>query len=193
MRRLAKPVISYRGSEGSNPSLSAISRQPAIGESWSRAHGSPSAVAALRAGLCIVALLASCAAQRELVVTSDPPGAIVRLDERIVGMTPYRHLFEDYGSRRLTLYRTGYRTLSAVVKLKPPWYAYFPLDYISEVLIPVGWRDTHEFQFTLEPDTTPMVEPDVKPVLERAERLRRAGPEGPEPPKAKPKKTEPPD
>jgi hypothetical protein len=158
----------------------------------SRTRRNANRITALIGCMCTVAVLTSCAAKRELVVLSDPPGAIVRLDERIVGMTPYHHPFEEYGSRRLTLYRTGYRTLSELVKLKPPWYAYFPLDYISEVLIPIGWHDTHEFRFTLEPDTTPMVEPDVTPVLERAERLRRAGPEGPEPPKSKPKKTEPP-
>jgi hypothetical protein len=140
--------------------------------------------------LCLLFPAAGCAVQRELVVTSDPPGAIVRLDETIVGTTPYRNTFQDYGSRRLTLYRSGYRTTSEVVKISPPWYAYFPLDFISEVLIPVGWRDTHEFSFRLEPETGPAVEPDIGPVLERAQRLRHAGPEGPEPPK--PPKPEPP-
>src|SRR5258708_4321622 len=98
----------------------------------------------------LVALLAatcasSCAVQRELVVISEPPGAIVRLDETIVGTTPYRHAFEDYGSRRVTLYRSGFRTTSEVVKLSPPWFDVFPLDFISEVLVPIGWKDRHEF------------------------------------------------
>jgi hypothetical protein len=143
-------------------------------------------------GMCVLglALLSSCAAQREIVVLSDPPGAIVRLDETIVGTTPYRHGFEDYGSRRITLYRSGYRTTSEIVKISPPWFAYFPLDYISEVLIPIGWKDMHEFHFTLEPESGPMTEPDIAPVLERAELLRHAGPEGPQPPK--PPKPEPP-
>ena len=121
---------------------------------------------------------------------SDPPGAIVRLDETIVGTTPYRHSFEDYGSRRVTLYRTGYRTTSEIVKLSPPWFDYFPLDFVSEVLIPIGWKDFHEYHFQLQPDVGPIAEPDLQPVLDRAERLRHAGPEGPEPPK--PPKTEPP-
>jgi len=113
----------------------------------------------------------------------------VRLDETIVGATPYHHSFDDYGSRRVTLYRSGYRTASEIVKLSPPWYAHFQLDFISEVLIPVGWSDRHEFHFKLEPDIGPSVEPDIGPVLERAQRLRHAGPEGPEPPK--PPKPEP--
>jgi hypothetical protein len=140
---------------------------------------------------CATFPFASCAVQRELIVRSDPPGAIVRLDETIVGTTPYEHAFDDYGSRRVTLYRSGYRTMSEIVKISPPWYAYFPLDFISEVLIPVGWKDTHEFEFKLEPDTGPSGEPDLAPVLERAERLRHAGPEGPEPPK--PPRPKPPD
>jgi hypothetical protein len=132
-------------------------------------------------GSCAAILCAGCAAQHELIVLSDPPGAIVRLDETIVGTTPHRQNFEDYGSRRITLYRNGYRTTSEIVKISPPWYAYFPLDFISEVLIPVGWKDSHEFHFQLELDDTSAAEPDIQPVLERAELLRHAGPEGPEP------------
>jgi hypothetical protein len=129
---------------------------------------------------------ASCAARRELAVISDPPGALVRIDEKIVGTTPYEERFQAYGTRRITLYRDGYRTSSRLVKLKPPWHGRFPLDIVSEVLVPVGWRDRHVVTVTLEPESGRVTEPDLQAVLKRAASLRLAGPEGPRPPEPRP-------
>ena len=136
---------------------------------------------------CLAAALSSCAVRRELVVVSDPPGAILQLDEVIVGTTPYQRSFEDYGTRRVTLQRSGFRTRSELIDVRPPWYSYFPLDLVSEVLLPFGWKDRQEFRFKLEPEVGRTAEPDLEPVHERAERLRRAGPEGPQPVKAPPR------
>ncbi len=122
---------------------------------------------------------ASCAAQRILTISSEPPGALVLLDDQVVGTTPYQREFQAYGTRRVTLYHAGYRTSSRLVELIPPWYARFPIDIISEVLIPVGWKDIHAVDFTLEPESGEVTEPDLQAVLERAENLRRATPEGP--------------
>ena len=169
MRRLAKPVSSDRGSEGSNPSLSATGETNMA--DGSRSQRSAIAVAAV--------LLAGCAAKRELVVTSDPPGATVRLDERIVGVTPYRERFDAYGRRRVTVYLDGYRTSSKRVKLRPPWYARFPIDFFSEVVFPVGWRDTQFVHVDLAPESGEVTEGAVANVLENATRLRFAGPDGP--------------
>ena len=126
-----------------------------------------------------LAVCSSCAAQRELRISSDPPGALVLLDDQVVGSTPYSLSFEAYGTRRVTLYLNGYRTSSRLVELIPPWYARFPIDLFSEVLIPVGWKDTHVADFTLEAESGEVTEPDLRAVLERAENLRRATPEGP--------------
>jgi hypothetical protein len=136
---------------------------------------------------CLAAALAGCAVRRELVVVSEPPGAILQLDEVIVGTTPYQRSFDDYGTRRITLQRTGFRTRSELIDVRPPWYSRFPLDFVSEVLLPFGWKDRQEFRFKLEPEVGRAAEPDLEPVLERAERLRRAGPEGPQPVKPPPR------
>jgi hypothetical protein len=132
----------------------------------------------LGAGLALFSC-ASCAAQRILNISSEPAGALVLLDDQVVGTTPYQLAFEAYGTRRVTLYHAGYRTSSRVVELVPPWYARFPIDLISEVLIPVGWKDIHTEDFQLEPESGEVTEPDLQAVLERAESLRRATPEGP--------------
>jgi hypothetical protein len=129
--------------------------------------------------LLLLLACASCAAQRTLTVESDPPGATLRIDDRIVGPTPYTEPFSDYGTRRITLYKAGYHSRSQVVQLSPPWYAAFPLDIFSEVLFPVGWKDPHVFKLDLEAVKGDVTAPDLNTVLERAQALRLAGPDGP--------------
>lgn len=131
------------------------------------------------AALLACTLASGCAAQRILDITSTPPGALILLDDRIVGETPYRSHFDAYGTRRITLYKTGYRTRSRLIELRPKWYARFPLDFLSEVLFPVGWRDEHPFHLTLDAESGSVTEPDLRAVLERANELRLATPDGP--------------
>ena len=187
MRRLAKPVRSYRVSEGSNPSLSASARpaRPRPGRQdleRTTMAARDTALGTARTALLGLALLAAgCAAERELLIVSDPPGALVRLDDEAVGLTPYKEEFQAYGTRRVTLYRPGYRTSSKRVVLDPPWYARFPIDIFSEVLLPFGWEDHHRVHVVLEPESGEVTLPALERVLERAERLRLAGPEGPRP------------
>ena len=135
----------------------------------------------MRAAPILLALCATsaCAAQRTLRVTSDPPGATIRLDDRIVGTTPARVPFDHYGIRRVTLYRDGYRSHSERVKLRAPWYGTFPLDVISEVLLPFGWRDERRLHVTLLAGEEAVELPSVTSVFERADILRSAGIEGP--------------
>lgn len=133
-----------------------------------------------------VAACASCAAQRTLTIESDPPGATVRIDDRVVGRTPYTEHFSDYGTRRITLYKAGYHSRSEVVTLRTPWYAYFPIDVLSEIVFPFGWKDPHTVKLQIEPVQGEVTPTDLTKVLERAQALRLAGPDGPSqlPPRA---------
>jgi hypothetical protein len=134
---------------------------------------------AFRTSVFAALLGTGCAVHRELVVVSDPPGATVRLDQQMVGFTPYSTEFEAFGTRRVTLYRQGYRTWSESIPIEAPWYALFPFDLFSEVLLPFGWTYTKKVEVTLEPQSGPVTAPDLEKVLEQAEQLRKAGPEGP--------------
>lgn len=151
--------------------------------SASRTRIAAQAVAGAGARRLVPALLAlgcaSCAVKRELVITSNPSGAQVRLDDEIVGWTPYTTSFEAYGTRRVTLYHEGYHTHSRLVELLPPWYGRFPVDIFSEILIPVGWHDRHDVHIDLEPEGGEVTEPDLEAVLRNAESLRMGTPEGP--------------
>lgn len=134
------------------------------------------------AALLLCLGLGSCRAQRELVITTEPPGAEIRLDGTLLEeKTPAHIAFKDYGVRRVTLYLDGYLSHSESIDLRPPWYGYFPLDFISEILIPVGWHDRHKLKVKLAKGDTSIDAPDLMGVLERAELLRRAGPDGPVP------------
>lgn len=130
---------------------------------------------AIAAGL----LATGCAVRRELVIVSNPPGASVRLDQQMVGQTPYRTEFLAFGTRRVTLYRQGYQTWSDSIPIEAPWYAVFPFDLFSEVLLPFGWKYTKEVEVELEPESGAVTAPDLQRVLDEAEVLRTAGPEGP--------------
>ena len=145
----------------------------------------------MRALAIAVCLLGTgCAAQRELVIDSEPRGALVRLDDTVVGTTPFQTTFEAYGTRRVTLYLDGYRTQTQLFDVKAPWYEHFPLDIVSEVLLPFGWHDRHDLLVRLEPESGGVTMQDVERVLERAESLRLAEPTGPRPVVSKPKPDE---
>jgi len=123
--------------------------------------------------------LLGCRAERSLRITSTPPGAELRLDDQVLGHTPVEVPFIYYGVRRVTLSLPGYRTLSQQIAIEPPLRARFPLDLFTEVLLPLGWEDHQSFHLQLEPGLEELTQPDLRSVLERAEALRRAGPEGP--------------
>ncbi len=125
--------------------------------------------------------LVSCQATRTLRVTSEPSQAEVRLDGVRVGTTPCEIPFEHYGVRRVGLYLSGYRSYSRSVEIEPPWYGQFPFDIVSEVLLPLGWNDTHVVHVKLVQGQPVLLEPDLPGVLERADKLRHSGPEGPPP------------
>lgn len=98
-------------------------------------------------------LLVGCRTTRVMAVTSDPPGALVRLDEEVIGRTPLEHEFLHYGRRRLTLYLPGYLTWSRRIEPKAPWYSRFPLDFVTEVLVPLGLTHRYDYQAVLIEDT----------------------------------------
>jgi PEGA domain-containing protein len=143
-------------------------------------HPYPPGVAALRSSVLLpVLLLAACRTHRYLEITSEPPGAEVRLDDEAVGFTPVRVPFEYYGTRRVTFYLPGYRTQSEQIRLKPPWYFRFPLDIITEVFLPLGLTDRRVYHQDLVQGEEVMSLPSLRSVIERANVLRQSGPEGP--------------
>jgi len=127
----------------------------------------------------VLPLAAACQTHRTLTLTSEPPGAEVRLDDESVGRTPVKVSFEHYGTRRVTFYLAGHRTVTTQLELEPRWYARFPLDLVSEVLLPLGLDDRRRYHQVLVPGEEVMSLPSLRSVIERASVLREGGPEGP--------------
>jgi PEGA domain-containing protein len=91
--------------------------------------------------------------KRTLSVRSDPPGALVYIDGLEVGRTPLANLpFHFYGTREIALYSDGHLTERRAVEIDSPWYASFPLDIFSELIIPWDIRDRRFVFFQLKRD-----------------------------------------
>ena len=136
------------------------------------------------ASIVLASVATGCRTHRYLVVTSDPPGALVRLDEEVVGRTPIDVEFEHYGRRRLTLYLSGDRTWSRRIRPHRPWYSRFPMDFFTEVLPPLGLEHRYPYHAVLVEDTggeEVSGAPAMEGFIGRATALReRNGPEDPE-------------
>ena len=78
----------------------------------------------LSAILLIVAsaLPASGAVRRRLNVNSNPPGALVYVDNQEIGTTPCSVDFTYYGTREVRLIKPGYETLTVNQPIPTPWY-----------------------------------------------------------------------
>ena len=105
---------------------------------------------------------------RELIVKSDPPGAVVYINGYKAGKTPLTKTFDFYGSREIALRKDEYLTTTKIVTPSVPWYEFFPLDFISEILLPVRIYNRHEYSFTLKP----LPEQPPQDLLEKANKAR---------------------
>ena len=104
-----------------------------------------------------------------MTVRSNPPGALVYVDDYEIGVTPVSTNFIYYGTRKIRLVKDGYETLTVMQPIPPPWYEYVPLDLVSENFTPGQVRDQRILDFQLKPQV--MVPRDQ--LLSRAEQLRR--------------------
>ena len=77
--------------------------------------------------------------ERWLFIRSDPAGARVFVDGRDRGTTPVELPFDHYGTREILLRLKDHDSAVHIVKLDPPWYQWFPIDFVSEHLWPV-WK-----------------------------------------------------
>jgi len=118
--------------------------------------------------ILLIAPLAGCV-ERTIKIQSEPPGALVTVNDEEVGATPVKFAFLWYGDYEIILRKPGYETLKTHCTIKPPWYQYPPIDFVSEALVPAMLQDNHVLPtFELEPAETPT----VSEVVERATELR---------------------
>jgi hypothetical protein len=124
--------------------------------------------------LLILLVLAACGLDsgcvlRRMTIRSNPPGALVYVDDYEIGVTPVSTDFIYYGQRNIRLVKDGYETLSVMQTVPPPWYQIPPLDFVAENLVPGEIRDQRTFSYQMTPQS--VVPTDQ--LLSRAENLRR--------------------
>lgn len=132
---------------------------------------------ALRFVACVtligVIVLPGCV-RRRLMVRSNPPGAMVYVDNQLIGTTPCATSFVYYGTREIRLVKAGYETYTVNQPIPAPWYQIPPLDFVSENLAPRQIQDFRTVTYDLKPQTIVPTEQ----LLGRAEELRRSTMQG---------------
>jgi hypothetical protein len=115
-------------------------------------------------------LLPTGCVRRRLAVRSNPPGALVFVDNQQIGTTPCSVDFTYYGTREIRLVKPGYETLTVNQPIPTPWYEIPPIDFVSENLMPNKIMDHRTASFEMQPQ---LIVP-TEQLLDRANQLRQA-------------------
>lgn len=127
--------------------------------------------------LAVLAAGSGCV-QRRMTIRSNPPGALVYVDDYQIGTTPVSTDFVYYGTRKIRLVKDGFETLTVRQPFPLPWYEIFPLDFVTENLWPGEIRDERVVDLAMTPAS--MTPPEE--VVARAEQSRLAAGSLPAPP-----------
>ncbi len=117
----------------------------------------------------VVTLLPTGCVRRRLAVRSNPPGALVFVDNQQIGTTPCSVDFTYYGTREIRLVKPGFETLTVNQPIPTPWYQIPPLDFVSENVMPNKIEDHRTASFDLQPQ---IIVP-TEQLLDRANQLRQ--------------------
>jgi hypothetical protein len=115
--------------------------------------------------LAALALLGGCA-QRRLVITSEPSGALVRLNDSEVGLTPCEVDFTYFGTYDVRLSKPGYEPLITSATAEAPLHEW-PIIDLAAAAIPGKKETIIPWHFVLEPSVQ-----DTPALIERAQSLR---------------------
>ena len=115
-----------------------------------------------------ILLLPGCVEQT-LSIDSNPPGALVFLNDQEVGRTPLERDFKWYGDYDIQIRQEGYQTLQTHQMLAAPAWNWVPFDLLAS-LLPFNLKDHKSLSFTLQP-VDPSKDQPV-PLVDRAESLR---------------------
>jgi hypothetical protein len=91
--------------------------------------------------------------ERRYTIRSDPPGALVIVNDEEIGTTPVSRSHVFYGDREITLIADGYETQTVVQPMNAPWYDNIVTEFFTENLIPFTIRDEREYMYKLKPAT----------------------------------------
>ena len=109
--------------------------------------------------------------ERRYTIRTNPPGALVVVNNEEIGTTPVSKTFYYYGDRDITLMLDGFTTKHVIQPINSPWYDNYLTEFFSENVAPFTVRDEREFTYQMQP--TQALPTDE--LLGRAEALRQQG------------------
>jgi hypothetical protein len=86
--------------------------------------------------------------ERKLTINTEPPGALVTLNDEEIGPAPVTVSFNWYGDYNVRISKAGYETLNTHRELKSPLHDYFPFDLFAQIS-PGRTVDSYEWTFKL--------------------------------------------
>lgn len=107
-------------------------------------------------GVAILSNLAGCV-ERRYTIRTEPPGALVVVNNEEIGRTPVSRSFVFYGDRDITLMLDGYQTQRVIQPVNAPWYDNLFTEFFSENVLPFTVRDERDFKFSMVPATVPAI------------------------------------
>jgi hypothetical protein len=117
--------------------------------------------------------------ERTIRITSDPPGAVVWLNDTELGRTPVETDFTFYGVYDIRMRREGYEPVTTSREAKAPVYEYPGIDLVAEA-IPARIPTLIEWHFDLVPlaeSSQPKAQTETE-LLTRAREMRGTISEG---------------
>lgn len=88
--------------------------------------------------------------QRTITVTSEPPGAVVWINDNEVGRTPVDVDFTYFGKYSVRLRREGYEPVVDVRNVKKPVHEWPGIDVVTEA-VPANIHHRVRWHYDLEP------------------------------------------
>lgn len=119
---------------------------------------------------CLSGGLGGCL-ERTIRVTSEPPGAMVWLNDVEIGRTPAEARFKFYGTYDVRLEMAGFEAVHEGREAAAPFYEYPGPDLVAAA-IPARFHNRIEWHYVLEP-ARGLDSPEAEAaILERARGLR---------------------
>lgn len=121
------------------------------------------------AGALGIVVMSTGCVRRTIRITTEPPNALVFLNDQEIGRSEVATDFLWYGDYDVIIRKKGYETLQTHWNIKPPWYQVVPIDFFAEVLWPGHIHNVHERHFVLKPQELPTTEE----LIDRAQKTRK--------------------
>ena len=153
-----------------------------IGSTLTYPHGPLGGDMANRQTALLVAVGCAClfsgCVERRFTVITDPPGALVYVNNKPIGPSPASVPFIYPGIYQIRLVMDGFEMQVIDQKVEAAFYAYPPIDLLAENIYPFVITDHQTFNYTMR---KPGQQVNIDELRLRGEELRQQGRELPPP------------